>query len=129
MVGIIRSVIIRCVTAVAICRQIFIVVVHVALAARSLKVLASQWEAGLIVVEFSIGPQNRVMTKLTLLWESGLLVVGIVGSIPIFQMARHTSGGQTFVHAIGVTGFAIQADVSAGQREVGFVVIKLRPSP
>lgn len=91
MVWVVRSLIIRLVTAIAIRRQGRVVVVHMATCARHAHVFSGQGENGLAVIERRRLPRCSRVTYVALLRETRRYVVGIGGSLEKGQMAAHAS--------------------------------------
>lgn len=123
------AVVVLHVTGVAVSRNIDVVVVYVALGARHGRVRSSQREFRLTVIEGCWNPRSRVVAHFTLLGESYLRMIGVVGVLVVRQMTRHTRRVRQFVISVDVTLRTLQRGMSAGQSPSGFAVVKLRPRP
>src|SRR5215831_10156895 len=92
----------------------------------------SQREPGAVVVELRVHPVTGVMALLASLGEVRRRVVGIGGSLEIFQVAGHAGGVAQSVVVVNVTigAGARWHGVQSGERESGTVVIKrcIQPS-
>jgi len=108
-----------------------VIAIHMALRALHRRVRPGQREAGRRVIESRACPRGCVVALRTGLWECGLHVVRIRGSLEIFQVAadaRGICGGQGVV-AIHVALRALHGRVRPGQREARGRVIKRRAVP
>ncbi len=84
--------------------------------------IANKWKGCFIMVKCSARPGRRLMTCPAI--PAILTIVDISRC-----MTRETIARGIFVNAIDVTGFAINIDMRARQREAGRVVIELRGLP
>lgn len=122
-------VVVLLVARITVCGKVLVVVVHVALAAGNLGVLAGQRPTRRTVIELAIGPENRVMTHFALLWKSCGLMVRVVGLVVVVQVARHASRVCQFVVVVHVTLRTLQCLMRASQRPSGFAVVEQCSGP
>lgn len=91
---------------------------------------ARQGEPRGVVVECGALPLSGSVANRAILRVPGLQMVGTAGRLIILDMAAVAIGGRRRERsAAGMAGDALQRGVSAGQRELGGVVIKCRALP
>ena len=81
-----------------------------------------EWETGDAVIEFSVLPTGRVMTRRTDC--SKLTVVGI-----IFRVASHTFLWCTFIHTVHMAGNTLDANMCARQWKARLSMLKVNILP
>lgn len=129
VVGVVRVLIIRLVTRIAIGRNVGVVVVYVATRTRHGFMGAGQRKGGVVVVEGRRNPRCRVVTHIASLREAGLHMVRILGVVEILQMAGDTSPAIELVVAVDVTLRTLQRGMCSGQSEAGAIVVKFCARP
>ena len=123
------AVVILLVTGITIGGNVYVVVVHVALVAGHGLVCTSEGKFRLTVIEGRGYPRRRVMTHFTLLRESCLPVIGVVGLGVVRQMAGDTRRVRQFVISVDVALRTLQRRMRAGQSPSGLAVVELCPGP
>ena len=129
VVRICGAVVVLHVTGVAVSRNIDVVVVHVALVAGHGRVRASERELRLIVIEGCGNPRRRVVAHFTLLRESYLCVIGVVGVVEVGQMTGHTRRVCQFVISVNVTLRTLQRGMGTRQSPSSLAMVELCPRP
>ncbi len=114
MVRVRSVVVILLVTGITIRRNVYVVVVHVALIAGHGLVRSRERENRLTVIEGCGNPRCRVVAHFTLLRKSYLRMVGVVGVLEIRQVTGNTSGVRQLVISIDVTLRTLQCGMGAG---------------
>jgi len=90
---------------------------------------ASQWEAGLAMIENRSFPLCGAVARLTILRETSGSVIGIGRGIEVLQMASDTGRAQPGILSTAMTIAASERYVSARQWELGLRMIKLGSRP
>jgi len=108
------AVVVLHVAGITVCGNVGVVVVHMALGARHGRVCSGQREFRLTVIEGCWNPRRRVVAHFTLLWESYLRMIGIVGLGVVSQMAGDTRRVRQFVISVDVTLRTLQRGMSTG---------------
>lgn len=118
-------VVILLVTGITIRRNVYVIVVHMALVAGHGSVRTSEGENCFTVIKGCWNPRRRVVAHFTLLRKSYLRMVGVVGVLEIRQVTGNTSCVRQLVISIDVTLRTLQCGMGAGQRKAGAVVVEL----
>ena len=129
MIRVIGGGVIGLVARITVRRQSGVVVVHVALGARHLRVETRQGERRGVVVETRRDPGRRVVANVTLLRESGSDVIGAGGGLKIFQMAGDTRSVGQLVIVVDVALIALHGGMKASKRPARSGVIELCSQP
>jgi hypothetical protein len=130
VIGIVRALIIRFVTAVAVGWKARVVVVHVATGARNRGVCSGKRELRVVVVKSSLSPDNSVVAHVASNGESALNVIhrrrGVVEIGLVAGNARRT--GEVIV-VVDVAGSAGHGYMRPGQSPAGRGVIECDAQP
>jgi len=122
-------VVILLVTGITIRRNVYVVVVHVALVAGHGLVRTSEGKNRFTVIKGCWNPRRRVVAHFTLLRKSYLHMVGVVGVLEIRQVTGNTNCVRQLVISIDVTLRTLQCGMGAGQRKACAVVVELCARP
>lgn len=129
VVGIIGSLIVGFVTAVAVGRQSGVVVVYVTVGAGDAGVRTGQRERRVVVIEGRWGPCGGAVADVALLREADRNVIRIGRTLEVFEVAANAGGRGQIVVAVGMALSTLQIGVRSGEREAGGRMIKGRGSP
>ena len=122
-------VVILLVTGITIRRNVYVVVVHMALVAGHGRVRTGEGELSLTMIERCGNPRSSVVTHFALLRKSYLRMVGVVGVLEIRQVTGNTSCVRQLVISIDVTLRTSQCGMGAGQQKAGSVMVELCARP
>ena len=123
------AVVVLLVTGITVRGNVFVVVVHMALIAGHGLVRAGQGELRFIVIKGCGNPRRRVVAHFTLLRESYLRMIGVIGLVVVRQVAGHASCVSQFVVTVDVTLRTLQRGMEAGQGPSGFAMVEPCPRP
>lgn len=124
-----RVLVILLVAAIAVRRQICVVVVNVALIAGQSGVRASQGEGSIVVVESRWDPSRGVVAHIAGRGIARLHVIWIIRFVEIIQMASDTLRVVQLVISIHVTLRALQGGMRTSERETGAGMVERGSQP
>ena len=119
VIGVVRALVVRLVTRIAIGRGTDVIVVDVAAGARNFDVGSRQRELGFVVIKARGLPRSCVVAHLARRGKSGLLVGRIVRALVILHVATGTCGIQPVEVSIRVAALALQLGVRPSKRKSG----------
>jgi len=128
VVGIIRTLVIRCVTVVAVGWKSRVVIVHMATRAGHAGVSTGKWKGRVVMIKNALGPKHGVVTQGAVGRKTGV-IDRCQGITEICLVASNASRAGQAVVVIDVAGSAGDARVRAGQRKAGRGVIECRTRP
>jgi len=129
MIGLVRCAVVLVMTRPAIGRRAGVLTVNVALRAIHVHMGAGQGEVREIVIKSGWLPSGRRVALRAVMSEVAVCVIGIVRFIVLLFMTGPAISRRAAPLPAGVALGAVHANMGAGEREVGEIVVKLRRLP